>query len=131
MGENQKKNYFFNILNRFIDKKSVHCRQISSSMAHFPVSKNFESLWKTGKDLEKSWDTFRKEALPAIDAISSYQENISSIKKSFDDGSYMATNFPELEEKISAKIQIQIQIENAYLRRLVEKVKIKAFKVTW
>ena len=37
----------------------------------------------------------------------------------------MATNFPELEEKILAKIQIQIQIENAYLRRLVEKIKMK------
>ena len=37
----------------------------------------------------------------------------------------MATNFPELEEKIFAKIQIQIQIENAYLRRLVEKIKMK------
>lgn len=75
--------------------------------------------------MEKSWDTFRKEALPAIDAISSYQENISSIKKSFDQGSYMATNFPELEKKIFAKIQIQIQIENAYLRRLLEKLKMK------
>ena len=37
----------------------------------------------------------------------------------------MEKNFPDLEEKIFAKIQIQIQIENAYLRRLVEKIKIK------
>ena len=37
----------------------------------------------------------------------------------------MDKNFPELEEKIFAKIQIQIQIENAYLRRLMKKIKIK------